>query len=387
MRRSIQGQQMNETIETSMRRGGRTLLPALRTAGPFLFMGLIIGVLLLILQWYLDNVLIPRSFILGQLVGYMGGGFIISAIFMFFYEWRAYARNMAELTQKLLDFVNTSSNESLEQFLYRLFTDDSLQVPDYLKDTVGTLRRLVESIQALQRQEIWAKEQYIGFITRLVTNALVNAETLQKLNAGGEHHFKVPPIGAELADAVLAAQMQALTKGDYYNVISNLSAWKGQQLGEMHEAERRAIVNRGAKVRRLFNLTRKYQARLTANEAREILLRHFNHSREWGATESQVGYEVKVLGNQELNNSTSKLLRDRISEAHFGIFHHEPDVTIRVKVERSDLSDMVMSKDLHIISADLDLFNEAWNAASPLSIERIEMILKELEEEKAILAM
>lgn len=92
-----------------------------------------------------------------------------------------------------------------------------------------------------------------------------------------------------------------------------------------------------------------------------------------------------MLGSQELSNSTSKLLNDRISEAHFGLFHHEPDVTIRVKVERSDLSDMGMSKDPHIIGADVDLFNEAWSAASPLDEERIEMIIRELEEEKVSL--
>jgi hypothetical protein len=62
-------------------------------------------------------------------------------------------------------------------------------------------------------------------------------------------------------------------------------------------------------------------------------------------------------------------------------------VTIRVKVERSDLSDMVMSKDLHIIGADVDLFNEAWSAAGPLDEERIEMIIRELEEEKVTLSV
>lgn len=49
-----------------------------------------------------------------------------------------------------------------------------------------------------------------------------------------------------------------------------------------------------------------------------------------------------------------------------------------MKVERADLSDMVMSRDLKTIEADLNLFKEAWYVAIPLSKELIDQIVEQL---------
>jgi hypothetical protein len=355
----------------------QAFVAALRSGLLSISTGLVVGFGLLALRVSFAHVLRTQYLLVDSLLEHVGTGFIIAAIAVFFYEWIFHLRETAKLTQKLVDIVEVSRNESLEGFLTLTLAEDTKHVPDYLKEVISNVRLLVEAVSGLQRQDIWAKEQYIVFVSRLVADVRRNADSLRGLNAGGEHHFIVTPTGADLADAILAAQMRAMAKGDSYDVISNLSSWKGQQLRELHDEERKALQFRGARVRRIFNLTRRYRPPLKDTEAREILLNHFNNSKDWGVTENQISYEVRVLGVEELKRSTSQLLHGRINEAHFGIFQHGNE-SLRVKVERADLSDMVMSKDPEIVRGYSDLFQEAWNAATLLSEESIEPILQEL---------
>jgi hypothetical protein len=367
---------MIETKQSIRRitKAGWAFAAAAKSSSFSILTGLVIGFALIVLRFYFAPLLSP---LINTLLEHVATGFIVAAIAVFFYEWIFHLRETAKLTQKLVDILDLSSNESLERFLTNALADDTQHVPDYLKETISNLKLLVETVSGLQRQDLWAKEQYVGFVSRLVADVRRNADSLRGLNAGGDQHFLVPPMGADLADAILAAQMRAMAKGDSYDVISNLSSWKGQQLRELHEEERKAIQFRGARVRRIFNLTRRYRSQLKDTEAREILLNHLNNSKDWGVTETQISYEVRVLGIEELNSSTSQLLHSRIGEAHFGIFQHGNE-SLRVKVERADLSDMVMSKDPDIVRSYSDLFQEAWNAATLLTENNIEPILLEL---------
>ena len=359
---------MTETTQTqvSAAKAGSAFVTAARSSVFSTITGLAVGALLIIVRFEI----LTEFPLLQSLIQTVATGFMVGAIGIFFYEWMFHFKERSKLTQKLVDIVDLSSNESLGRFLTNSLADDTRHVPDYLKDVASKIRILVEAISSLQKQDIWAKEEYVAFIGRLIADVCQNANSLQALKSGGEHHFTVA-WGADLADEILAAHMKAMTKGDSYHVISNISSWRRQQLKHLHEEERKAITNRGAIVRRVFNLTRSYHPQLDEREVRNILLSHLSDSRDWSVTEGQNSYEVRVLGGQELERSTSRVLRGRIGEAHFGIFRHGNE-SVRVKVERADLSDMEMSRDPQVVRGYSDLFDEAWSVATPLSEANIE---------------
>jgi len=91
-------------------------------------------------------------------------------------------------------------------------------------------------------------------------------------------------------------------------------------------------------------------------------------------------YQVKVLGQYELENSTSNLLKTKIGDAHFGVFRHGKEA-LRLEVRGHDLSDMLITKEIYSEGRDELLFEEAWNAATELQEDTFRQIITHFAEE------
>jgi hypothetical protein len=366
--------------------------PAVKSALLYTLLGIIIGTLLLWWQQYLEEIHYPYVFWI-KFLEHLGVGFMVSAIAVFFYEWGAHIKETVELSRELSDIINNriepiatfTGSRALERSLRTLIGRDVEPTPENIQKIISDCASLVDNISALQNSGVWSSEKYVSFISYMIDSVVENSKALRSMAIKGEeeNHVIVVQTAAIMADKILTLQMQAMEKGDYYDVISSLPTWKGSQLNKFHMETKEAICQRGVIVRRIFNRLRyeKMEVKdLSLYDAERIMRTHLVNVSEWSKGEGR--YEVKVLGWEELDESTSPLLHELIGKAHFGIFKHG-NQNVRYGVERADLSNMKIGKNLQHISDDLQIFNDAWEVAKPLSEELIKEIIEELAGEKA----
>src|ERR1044072_9184193 len=74
--------------------------PAVKSALLYTLMGVIVGILLLWWQHYLEEIHYPFVYCI-KFLEHLGVGFIVSAIAVFFYEWGAHIKDTVELSSKL----------------------------------------------------------------------------------------------------------------------------------------------------------------------------------------------------------------------------------------------------------------------------------------------
>lgn len=374
--------------------------PAFKSAAPFTAAGLLIGLALILLGDWLQG---STSFAqvvgekLGHIIGtvfeHLGVGFFVSALAVFFYEWDAHIKEAQNLSHKLANIIDrrlipvfdTIGDDQFKHSLELLILRTQQTTPEYLPDLMNRLIRLAKAISDIQHDNAWARNQYIDFISYLLEEVVVeNADTLknvseQKVEQQGEYQFRVPPTGGEMADKILASHMKALSAGDGYDVISHLSSWK--HLKTFHKETEAAVKDRQIQVRRVFNLERKYKVELSSPEVTKVLTDHLKNMGAWGINEiGEPRYGVRILGKTQLIGSSSNL-RDNIDQKHFGIFKYSTQngkMSLRVNVHKPDLSDMRLSKYKNVINDDIELFEEAWKFAKPLTLELIGEIAQQM---------
>ncbi|HEX8844313.1 MAG TPA: hypothetical protein VF791_06700 [Pyrinomonadaceae bacterium] len=342
---------------------------------------------------------------------HLGIGLIVAAIAIFFYEWGAHIKETIGLSTRLTGAIEQTKhmmeainmNERLNNLnkgtaeIKLVWCLDTLiggparhitAKPEYVRKLIDNCQNLVFSLASLRRQNDWGSEQYLTFISNHIEKVVGhNAEAFSKLyEKTGEQHFMVPPTAAQMADEILAAQMQSLNKGGRYDVISDLPSWQGTQLNHLHKATRCAIEENDVQVRRVFNLMRG-----TPKGTKEILLRHLEHSQKWRGQTKQAVYEVKILGvgaYKKLKQRGHSL--DSIEKAHFGVFINGAE-KVRFKVTEPDLSDMELSKDPALVEPSLNMFDAVWRFATDFLPEQktgeaareyIDQLLSEIEEWK-----
>ena len=381
------------------------LKPAFISSGPYVLFGLFIGFIFVGISYLNEHYGIYE--IITKLSEHIGTGFIVSALAVFFYEWGAHIKHAMELSKDLANSINNFQNvqkisvlsDRLVSFLESKDKDNAAilnEALDFLlskeepcapplSDLKEKLLSIAASVGEIRKNNNWASKQYVEFINYLLENVVEqNAQTLEhisKIDEQGEFPFAVPPNGAEMADEILATHMRALGDGDGYDVLSHVTAWR--YLDNFHVETKKAIQERGVKVRRLFNFRRAYTDELTSEEMRTTLTKHFNDMKELVDQSKFPRYHVKVLRKDELNKTVSANFRNRISESHFGIFIKKIDSDkmskIRVRVEKADLSDMRLGKYERSFKDDIELFEEAWKLSTDLSPEIIEEIIRDWE--------
>jgi hypothetical protein len=358
--------------------------PTLKSYWPYSGLGLTIGILLLTIQYLLARAASPSADLVLRLVEHLGVGFIVASIAVFFYEWGSEEKNTKDLNHQLTALIEAEGEKALAMSLETLLAGQANPTPAHVKSLVANIQSLVKAVSGIQRKGTWAKREHVTLVSKLLEDVVVfNAWSLSSIvepgqyhQEPGDYHFRVPPTGGQVAGMILAAEMRSLDENDSYDTISHLTAWKHEQLSELH-SETNEAVKRGAKVRRVFNLVREYDETVTAEEATATLTKHLQDSAGWSTHQGERGYEVKVLGQAEFNKVAEKF-RQRLRQAHFGIFVHGNE-RLRVKVERSDLADMIMSQHLGMTDADRDLFDDAWRVGTTLTAESIGKIIDELK--------
>jgi hypothetical protein len=384
--------------------------PAFKSAGPYVAVGLLAGLILIVLGYLYEHN--GGYKILALLLEHIGTGFIVSALAVFFYEWGAHIKHAMDLSKELVKGINNLHDIQkinvlsgrMVGFLERKKDDNAAHLNEALDFMLSTeepcepplshlkekLLSIAESVGEIDRNKNWASKQYVEFINYLLENVVEqNAQTLvhiSKINEQGEFPFAVPPNGAEMADEILATHMRALDVGDSYDVLSHVTAWR--YLKNFHDETKKAIRERGVTVRRIFNFRIKYADELSVEEMRNVLTQHFKAMEDLADQSKFPRYHVKVLRQAELNKTISARFIDHISSSHFGIFIKKIDrdnvSKIRVKVHSADLSDMRLVRHEKAFKDDIQLFDEAWRIGTDLSPEIINEIINEWEARKKL---
>jgi hypothetical protein len=321
---------------------------------------LLIGSGLASLDFFMPMGRHPFLFVITE---HLGVGVIVATVVIVGIEWRSRMRDesdsplAAELMREARDLkdardilVSAKGRDSLAALLKLLLPMEG-GTQEYRKEMIQQILLLVDNMPRLAKAAIWAPH----FITELLKLVVVsNAARLSYLGEPGDQAF-VTLTGAEVADMILAAQMQTLGDGDSYDVISHLTAWKDNQLSRLQEATCNA-TGKGVKVRRIFNLLKEnYTLTVEPREARDYLQSHLSDMKRLGADK----YEVKIFFPEDIDKIPR--FSNDMRRAHFGIFTHQGQ-RLRVEVTNENLASMKMSRQQEDFRVQSELFEAAWYA-------------------------
>ena len=257
-----------------------------------------------------------------------------------------------------------------------------------LNELIENLGTLIGAVSVLNADKSWATDRYITFISGLLNSVLDRNAMELKALLTTNCHLKFPKNAAEMADQILAEQMNAMQKNDGYDVISDIPSWRNGQLSRFHLATKQAITKKGVSVRRVFNLqwttNDPEPANLKADEISNILMEHWHAANEWKDRINTPRYEVRVFSGSGPTKLLSSFNRD-VRKAHFGLFRHkskqgkEPkEVYVRFRVPEYHLREMILNRQQATVKEDLDFFEAFWNASKPLTKRSIARISKRL---------
>lgn len=375
---SYHAQHDDQNQRTSLLQALVEFFPALVIAGPYALWGLALGFLTFSLKSWVESLLGHGNFAT-SLLEHLGVGIVVSAIAVVFYEWGAHTKKTMGLAARLQgtlaeqqSILQSAGRDALDRSLQTLIRSDSPRLTQPVKVVIENCKGLVEAISGLPTEGNWAKDHYISFVATLIDELQRNTHSLWKLKERGEHSFILKPRAAEISQAFLIAQMSALSgDGDSYEEISELRLWQNDYLTTFHEETK----GRGIKVKRLFNLLRRDAPPLAVGECeqvRTILKTHLHDSRA-----SKAKYEVRVFGTAELDGTASKVVREQIQGARFGVFTHEGS-RVRFRIHRPDLSYIMMCTDPGDFELDVQLLTGAWSTAIDLENKPFDDILCDL---------
>lgn len=429
--------------------------PAFASSGPYVLLGLFAGFLCIaahylfillreILEANKHSYLAIPWGVSAVVFEHLGIGLIVAAIAVFFYEWGAHIKKTIERGDRLakaMDLFNKmKSNEQRSDELTRAVheVDGMLTIlntqtraneaaaatgkqalerglniviggvrtptdafeSQVLREAVANCGQLIFAIESLRITGTWPNYRYIKFLSDLLKETVgENAEKFSTLykTRKGEQHFMVPPNAAEMADAILATQIEAIVDGDSYDVISDLGSWDKKQLAKLHRATSHAVNERDVCVRRVFNLydlPRPFKSAKEMRDAKEnissILNDHLLNSREWKGKNGRGCYQIKILKREAFQNLKRKYGIEK-AELHFGIFSHhlpcektekikrpnetsstdeaENSISVVFKVSQPDLSDMALTIDPELIKKRRNIFDDAWLWATELPVD------------------
>jgi hypothetical protein len=363
-----------------MSREGTKAKQALVKTWPYVVVGIIIGSGLLTLGEYLPRIIYPYVVpdLIKKLIEHLGVGFLVAAIAVFFYEWGSHAKEMRETNKRLLEWENALPSENLGKSIRKLFGErDDTPLPVQASSLAVHCGNLVMHIASLLGQrETWANSQYLDFLLNFVSKYVVsNSEAFSLLGTQkGERRIVMPPTAPQSASDLLERYVASLDAGDSYQVVANMTAWRNNQLSDFHKVANNAI-GKGVIIHRVFNFTDDYGVKLNIDEVIDVSRQHLED-----AERSASRYQVRILGNDELSKSTSRMLTTRTHQLHFAVVTHD-DQQVRLKFEGQDLSEILLTRDESAINANKDLFDEAYGHAVELNRENWNGIITRLAQQ------
>jgi hypothetical protein len=354
----------------------------IRTHGFFIFLGAFGGLFLIALQEILRLKEGGRGwYILGLIMEHGGLGLVVSALAVFGYEWRSNAKKLFDLTEELvklheelLKLLEVQGIGAIRRGLEVVLGAELDNLPDNLKVVFRSLMKVIQAIQELNKNQAWANRQYIAFVSDLLDTCELNAVNLSQMENEKVTwtDFIVPVTASKLADKFLAKYMVALSSDDTYEVISDFTSWRGEQLKEFHDTATKQAVNNGAEVIRVFNLLSVRDEDISVEQVRDILGKHLKDASEWTGKE---GYKVKVFGQEEFSLLRGSFPQDfpdkRPVMQHFGIFKHRAEI-VCVMVREADLSKMQLCSKIGSVRTDVDKLEKIIAKAKPLKPELTE---------------
>lgn len=268
--------------------------------------------------------------------------------------------------------------KALAACLDDLFTGRTIEKGSPLPGLLYNVDALMRSVREIQNQPGWDTSVCVRFVSALL-HSIVNksATTLQSFVKKGHCTLDFKHTAAEIASALLSAQMEILEQGDHYFVVSDLASWRDAQLEEFRRCTGVAL-EKGVDVKRVFNLVRNEPTLnpLSLEDRRSILNQHLEDSEAWN--QNGLRYQVCLFTPKDFEilkekKPGIKFLEQEISQAHFGIFSHgtEGRMLLEYEPKEFDLSKMNLQKDEESIKPHWDIFLEIWKNASPLTKEEV----------------
>jgi hypothetical protein len=227
--------------------------------------------------------------------------------------------------------VGRSSRAALPDVLQAVFKNHD---PKLHTHTIA----MIEALEEMEATQSWTDHVAMRFVGDLLRYVSINATNLAGASKtpGGAYDITLPRSSNQLADSILAGQMDQLVEGDSYVVVSDLSSWNNG-LSEFFLATRRAL-KKSVMVRRLvcpFD-----EDRLLAQaDIDEFLKQHWDATMfaAWRDSSGLPMYELGILTRREV------LSNHNLRIEHVGVFHHAGQIAC-FEPRKSDLSLMTFSK-------------------------------------------
>jgi hypothetical protein len=162
-----------------------TLGPAIRQALLYTLLGIVIGLLLLWWQHYLEEIHYPYLF-WSKFLEHLGVGFIVSAIAVFFYEWGAHVKETVDLSKKLYETIesveakiepllSSAGERSLDHALRAMIGRGVQPMPENIQRIINDCSTLVKDISELQAPGVWSSDKFVDFISYLLHSVVQNS--------------------------------------------------------------------------------------------------------------------------------------------------------------------------------------------------------------------
>jgi hypothetical protein len=241
----------------------RRFIDAVREVIRYVLFGLVVGSVLVWLSTWAKEVLglifVPRIAELGaKLLEHVGMGFIVAAIAVLFYEWRAHLKAVERVSSELTALREAVAAQALDGAL-RVYVDTGDGEHD--REVIAAITGILENLKKLQDRGDWTQKGFQRFITAMIRNVSMNAETLATLSgphrtasARAASYNVVVHTPVQLVDIILAEQVGRLPNGGKYRVVTNPLDWQEGQFIELRKVSALAVA-KGILVRRILVLT------------------------------------------------------------------------------------------------------------------------------------
>jgi hypothetical protein len=368
----------------------RRFIDAVRQVIWYVLFGLLVGSVLVWLSPHAKTILsspilIARGIpdLAEKLLEHVGMGFIVAAIAVLFYEWRAHLKTVENVSRELTALREAVGARALERALKACV---NTKVDAHDREVIESITDIVENLKRLKDEGDWAQMGFQRFISAMLKRVSVNAERLAELssalqqNPASAANRKIDiHTPAELVDTILAEQVGRLRAGGRYSVVTNPQDWQEGQFQQLQEVSKVAVEQYGVVIRRILVLTdsgpNAYRGDPT--DVEQILEKHLAAAESLKKAVGGGGYTFKVLDEVE-QRRLGKLKDDaavNVLGNHFALI--EPSGTqhcLEVKANEASLDDFQL-EGVPRDSQHIKWFNLVWEKLPQLDSPKMQEIL------------
>lgn len=207
-------------------------------------------------------------------------------------------------------------------------------------EIVNSIETLVKSIQHLDAVH-WVNNAISATtISVLLKYASDAAKTLAQTDTGGKYTLSLPVSAEHVADKILAHQTLAMSDGDSYSVVSDLSTWIHGRLPEFWKATKQVVNTRDVTIRRAFARF-PHDKRVTRRQVSHLLRRHLALSAGRPHLSKTLKHPFRAQHNWEAYQLG--VLTDPSVATHVGVFKYGNGATMCFEPQHGGLSEIQIS--------------------------------------------